>query len=357
MRNQFDPKQTNPDDIIREIEAKIGNGSGKIPIGPIVTIIKKKLPGRDYNPHVDRILEFTCDKPWFTKLSLEFVTRISGDLKTSEWALLRRLVIINRRQCSFPIEETRPALSAPIRAEEESTILKWIDDSREKNKDSDWCRAALVSLLTMEKEPFSKRTIIILQKLLETMYLQNIQKTKKKEKQKESHKDDAQAIKKYVKRITSVFKPDKFEIKNLAFIQEVTNPFLRLLRDCETNLSQVTSELSNKQHKLREKIQEAASLESEKQELFEKTIQLEKDFQQIEDKLHQNQEDLRRLRIWWEEKTESDKVAHLSKFKNHLQHEVTEAIICLDGDKPNIPMALDRLQRIKNMASESGGRS
>lgn len=49
----------------------------------------------------------------------------------------------------------------------------------------------------------------------------------------------------------------------------------------------------------------------------------------------------RKINLWW--------VDHHNKFKTRLEHEISEAIICLKEDNPNVSMALDRLNRMRNM--------
>ncbi len=353
-KKSTEPKQVSPQDIIQEIEAKLAADSRKTPIGPIVSLIKKCLPSKDYNHHVDKLLEYTKSKPWFTQLSLEAVSRVSQKQKASDQAFIRQLVIENRRRCAIPLEESRPVLFERLDDQEELKIKDWIIESRGKGANSDWCRAALVSLLTIQEGQLSERTIPILHNFLEVMFPRK-QKTNKKNRQ--SAIANARSTQQYVKRLASVLMPTKPSLPKLAWIRDLTDPVLTLLKRCETELSRAKSDLFSKERDLQQVSSIKATLEAEKRELVGKTAVLEKDIEQLRLQLQQEQENLKKLRIWWEEKVESDKGAHLNKFKAQLQHEVSEAMICLAGDEPNVSMALDRLKRIKQMSVESGGKS
>ncbi len=349
-----EPQQVSPRDIIQEIEAKLAVDSRKTPIGPIVSLIKKCLPTKDYNHHVDRLLEFTKSKPWFTQLSLEAVSRLSQKQKASDQAFMRQLVIENRRRCAIPLEESRPVLSERLDDQEELKIKDWIIESRGKGTDLDWCRAALVSLLTIEEGQLSERTIPILHKFFGVMFPRKHKAGKKNQSPAISN---ARSTQQYVKRLASVLMPNKPSLPKLAWIRDLTDPVLTLLKRCETELSRAKSDLFSKERDLQQVSSIKATLEAEKSELVENTAVLEENVWRLRLQLQQEQENLKKLRIWWEEKVESDKGAHLNKFKAQLQHEVSEAMICLGGDEPNVSMALDRLKRIKQMSVESGGKS
>lgn len=334
------------------IRAKLASDSRRVPIGPIVSYIRKNLPGKDFEAFIDQLLEIGKDQPWFTQLSLDFLSRIGERPKESDRAFVRRAVIICRRKCNFPLDETRPVLSSSISDQEETAIAEWITDSRNHFADVIWCRAAIVSLLTIEEKFPSGKCLLALQSFLKAVVPSKSARALKRPMNANiiPHRESQE----YLKRIASIFMSDRQSISKLSLFQDISNPILRLLGRCEVTLSRTSSELALKQEDLQASIQRISSLESDIQDLTQKTKRLEQDLTNLEAALAAEQENLRKMREWWEEKVQAEKNAHLSTFKRALRHEVLEAVISLDDSKPNVSMALDRLKRIQKMMIESG---
>jgi len=60
------PKSLTPDEIVQEVKAKLASSSGKIPIGPIVSLVRKNLPSKNFNKFIEPLISFVKNQPWFT---------------------------------------------------------------------------------------------------------------------------------------------------------------------------------------------------------------------------------------------------------------------------------------------------
>lgn len=58
------------------------------------------------------------------------------------------------------------------------------------------------------------------------------------------------------------------------------------------------------------------------------------------------------LERYWERESQVRLSKLVSTLKRYFNHELQEAVMCLERDKPNIPMALSRIHHMKDYISD-----
>lgn len=324
------------DEFIGRIDSVIAETPSKKQVSKAYGLLKQGFNNTLKDEHIESICNRFFIWNQFPLVAFKITLAVSCGPRQTE--LIKRLSREIRKKsgrlAEFPFENL--PLFTNITDTERKNILKdWVLSKLDKSEDVfEWARHALICMLNEELTEGDYEIIRLIAKSICT--------------KKEHRKKTGNKFAKYVLEICSPFADRKVKVSKLVKLFDLTSLFESRNVELERRLKELKIELEDLDEKNKSDQEQLASTLDELRFAKEETKSLKQELDLRSELLRIEAEKLGSSEKHWKHELERQLAGITFSIKKKISHEVNEAKLALDCDRPDLEMALSRLRKIED---------
>lgn len=337
---QVSPRRTTrrkPDfeEFLDNVRDAITSDASRDSVTLLLATIKSGYKGKFTSDHLTQVFSLVKDWSRCSQFALRLSVHIKQKPKSSKIAcfLKNRLVSHSRDVAAYP-----GAVKIGTDSEQRRTqLLTWIDRSMKETipqttevtlNAHNWVCWAMVCLM---EEPWTIQTETIFA-IIERFAIQG-----------ENRKTEDEEKLEFVIEIGSIFGTRQVNIQKFVRGMKLIAAARSLERNCREELQATNLIINAKETRLDELTREIQELKTVISNANDQITTLNQSVVQKSREIEQEKEERHLDKEHWEYLSEQRSVKQAIEISSRLAHEISEARHCLNGDTPNIRMAMDRL--------------
>lgn len=334
-------------DFLNRLHVIIANPDGKKdPANEAYKHIKRGFKEKVETHHIEDLCKYLFVWNFFPKLAIKIALEVNlRRPNTLMEKLFRKIKIEMASRVKFPSDKI-PLFTNVSSYERQNDLQVWIKvNHKEGALDFEWARNTIICLLG---KPMIRDDFHAIHALVEGCFKKKKARTDKKAISGSGFgagKDDPYLS--YVKLVVPLFVSDKAATSKVTFGLGIARFFIERADKLESDNYELKSIHSALRTELNACKDSVNAKDSSLKEMSNKHEMLKKEIESKNKSLEEESARYELLDKHWQEKSVHELARQAYNFKKYFSFEISEAILSLDSDHPDIAMALNRIKHME----------